>query len=639
MPELHANQIRWEAPEPQKVAFDKPDYMPLADAFNRLSNVADEIGERQRNILDDELKADISLAEKEANQLIDDAASATADYDDLSEKALSKVQEAFYRYDDATRTRFTRENKTYFDELQLAVSDKILKKKTSQLENDVEVNIPQWTTEALNRGKAGLQWMLNEKIAKTLEGLSSPETISKLQFQAKHLYDTASVNNGLNGSEAAVKQTMADLRNPKKYDTLNAYERSVSYASAKNKLESLEKAKKEGDDPNLKLLTEMYATYSMQQDEPSQDALYKKIVGLDPSPIVIGTEIDKDGNPVPKLLYMDSYPASTRLAFATKLTNAYDKYNVAKDVRQNLYENDLRKMTIEYKEAEDNNSSNRARMIVKLNDMRKDVNRYGRVAEGTRKDIDSLIDNEINARVEALNVPDFYADNILWSGEKATNVNPGVELVARIKTGREPSRERSGGEWALGRDVAATARSDGGLLQDVIQTWKGDFDKDMGRDTVGEYTLVKAFVLKMFRDAGRLEGTRLAQTDRTYVESLMMTMDGLVSDGNYNKKMTDEDVKRTDVLYTNFLRGGLTDAEKDIMKEVDKWASTAQASRDSGQLMAYLARPEPGYTREDQDFKMGGAYLQPAKDMLDTIWRGSSTRKSITDAQKRANNE
>ena len=277
-------------------------------------------------------------------------------------------------------------------------------------------------------------------------------------------------------------------------------------------------------------------------------------------------------------------------------------------------------------------------MIVKLNDMRKDVNRYGRVAEGTRKDIDSLIDNEISARVEALNVPNFYTDNILFSGKKQ-NVNPGVELVARIKTGKEPSNTYTGGEWALGTNVAATARSDGGLLQDVIQTWKGDFDKDMGRDTVGEYTLVKAFVLKAFRDAGRLEGTRLAQTDRTYVESLMMAMDGLVSDGNYNKKMTDEDVKKTDVFYTNFLRGGLTDAEKDIMKEVDKWASTAQASRDSGQLMAYLARPEPGYTREDQDFKMGGAYLQPAKDMLDTIWRGSTTRKSITDAQKRANNE
>ena len=40
MPELHKNQIQWQAPEPQKVAFDKPNYEPLADAFNSLGRAA-----------------------------------------------------------------------------------------------------------------------------------------------------------------------------------------------------------------------------------------------------------------------------------------------------------------------------------------------------------------------------------------------------------------------------------------------------------------------------------------------------------------------------------------------------------------------------------------------------------------------
>ena len=636
--ELHSNQIRWEAPEPHKFNFDKPDYTPLANSLNYLSGVSQDIADRLNAMEDDKLEADVKLAEDEANKAIEDADSATADYDQLSEMALSKVQGAFYKYNEAARVRFTRKHNTYFDELQLAISDKLLKKKAQQLENDVEINIPQWTTVALNQGKAGLEWMLNEKIAKTLEGVSSPEKIASLQFKAKHMYDTASVNNGLNGDEAAIKKTMSDLKNPKIYDTLNAYERSVSYSSGKNKLESLEKAKKKEDDPNLKLLSRMYATYSSQQDEASQDKLYKQIVGLDPSPIVIGEEIDENGVPQPKLLYMDSYSMDDRLDFATKLSNAYDKYNGSMKIRQNLYENDLRKMLTEYKEAEANSSSDRAHVIINLNNMRYDVNRYSKVDETTRQDIDALIDNEISARIEALNVPDFYADNILWSGEKATNINPGVELVRRIATGQEPASGKSQADWALGKDVAATARSDGGLLQDVIQTWKGDFDKDMGRDTVSEYALVSTFVLKAFRDAGKLQGTRLAQPDRVYVESLMLTMNGLLESGDYNKRIRDEDVQKVESLYTNFLVSPPTDEEKQIISQIDKWASTAQASRDSYQLWAYLTRPEPGYTREDQDFKMGGAYLQPAKDMLDTIWRGSKTRKEITDAEKRAKN-
>lgn len=639
MPELHKNQIKWEAPEPYKANFDKPDYSPLADALTRLGGVSEDIARRKAQIDDDSLKADLKFAEAEANKLIEDASSATADYDNLSEMALSKVQAAFDKYDEATRIRFTRENGTYMDELQLAVSDKILKKKASQLENDVELNIPQWTTEALNHGEAGLKWMLNEKIAKTLEGLSSPETISKLQFRAKHFYDTASVNNGLNGNEASVRKTMSDLRNPKKYDTLNAYERSVSYTSAKNKLESLEKAKKEGDDPNMKLVSEMYATYAMQQDSASMDALYKKIVGLDPSPIVIGVTKDKDGNPVPQLLYMDSYPASARLALATKLTNAYDKYNGAAEIRQNLYDNDIRKMLIEYKEAEDNSSSDRATAIINLDNMRHDVNRYSRLDEGTRKEIDALIDNEINARVEAFNVPDFYVDNIMWSGRKGHQDSPAAELVSRIRGGQEPGRQTTSAERAFGSNVAVQGRSDGGLLQDMIQTWKGDFDKNMGRDTIAEYALVSAYALKAFRDAGKLEGTRLAQDDRTYVVSLVRTLDELNRSGEYNQRIRDDDVHKVDILYKNFLGSNPSEDEKKLINDIGRWASTAQSSRDSYQLWSYLSRPEPSYTREDQDFKMGGAYLQPAKDMLDTIWRGSKTRKSITDAQKRAKDE
>ena len=92
MPELHKNQIQWAAPEPQKVSLDRPDYTPLAESMNYLSRVSDTISHRQAAIDDENLKNDLKLAEERANQLIEDSASATADYDELSEMALTEIQ-------------------------------------------------------------------------------------------------------------------------------------------------------------------------------------------------------------------------------------------------------------------------------------------------------------------------------------------------------------------------------------------------------------------------------------------------------------------------------------------------------------------------------------------------------------------
>lgn len=633
--QLHANQIQWSAPEPQKVNLEKPDYSPVADALGYLSRVADDISQRKAKMDDDKLKADLNLAEQKANQLIDDSDSATADYAELSERALSEVQAAFNNYDEATRIRFTRENKDYMDSLQLAISDKIQKKRASQLENDVDINIPMWTTEALNRGKAGLQWMLDEKIAKTLTGISSPEVIAQKQFQARHYYDTAVVNNGLNGDESAVKTTINRLRNSKDLTSLNAYERSVLYARGKSILESYEKAKASGDDPQLKLIEEMYAGYAMVQDGNNMEQLYNDIIGQGTGLVVIGTTKDKEGNVIPQYIDLNQYTPSQRLALATKLSNAYDKHNVDFKVRQDLYSNDITKMMIDYRRGKDNKSAVADTALVALAKARQNVTQFAKLDEGTRKEVDALLENERQARIEALNNTRYYKDTMFWSGKKREN--PMRELVNRISEGKQPSREFRMAESALDRSIDQEYKEDGGLLQNIIQLYKNDFYKDMGRDTLSEYTLVSAVVLKAFKDAGKLEGTRLAQSDGIYTDALMFSMDDLRQNGLYNARITDENKSATDVLFASIIPGQMTDDEKKIKQDIERWAAVAQSSRELGSVMSYLSRPEPD--TENANLKLNGAYLQPAQDMLNVITSMGSKNKAIQKARKGDDNE
>ena len=630
MPELHKNQIEWNAPEPRKVSLDALDYSPLADSLGYLSRVADDISQREAKIKDDNLKADLDLAEARANKMIEDAASATADYNELSEKALSEVQAAFYKYDKNTRIRFNTTNKDYFDSLQLAISDKVQKKRASQLENDVALNIPRWTTEALNRGKSGLQWMLDEKIAGTLTGLSSPEKIAELQFKARHYYDDAVVNNGLNGDEATVKATMSRLRNSNDLTSLNAYERSVAYARGKSIIESYEKAKKSGEDPQLKLIEEMYAGYAMIQDGNNMEQLYNDIIGQGSGLVLIGSTIDKDGNVVPQYINLNEYTPSQRLNFATKLSNAYDKHNVDFKVRQDLYSNDITKMMVEYKRTKDNKSGGRDSALAALSRARQNVVQFSKLDEGTRKEVDALLENERQARIEALNSSPYYLDTFLWTGKRREN--PMTELVSRIQAGKEPTRGLTGAETMLSRRVDSANRGDGGLLQNIIQLYKNDFYKDMGRDTVSEYALVSSVVLKAFKDAGKLEGTRLEQSDGVYTDALVSTMDYLRQNGLYNANITDENAEAVRGMFSLFVGNELTEDEKKLVNQIENWAKTSQSARDMGSVLSYITRPEPDTA--SVNMKMNGAYLQPAQDVLDVITKMGSKSKAIEKARK-----
>lgn len=119
MPELHANQIRWEAPEPQKVAFDKPNYMPLADAFNTLGRAAKEFSDYQNKIDDINAKALMDQAADEALVELEKQNPSDNDYSRSLNEFNNKLNATFGSFDGATQTRFGRSYPEYMAEQRL----------------------------------------------------------------------------------------------------------------------------------------------------------------------------------------------------------------------------------------------------------------------------------------------------------------------------------------------------------------------------------------------------------------------------------------------------------------------------------------------------------------------------------------
>jgi hypothetical protein len=119
MPELHANQIRWEAPEPQKVAFDKPNYQPLADAFNTLGRAAKEFSDYQNKIDDINAKALMDQAADEALVELEKQNPSDNDYSRSLNEFNNKLNATFGSFDGATQTRFGRSYPEYMAEQRL----------------------------------------------------------------------------------------------------------------------------------------------------------------------------------------------------------------------------------------------------------------------------------------------------------------------------------------------------------------------------------------------------------------------------------------------------------------------------------------------------------------------------------------
>ena len=152
MPELHKNQIQWQAPEPTKASFDKPDYSPMADALGYISQLSDDLAKREQAYLDNQLAKSLEEANVRAGDNFEKADSLNANYEEVANKAIKDWHDQFNSFDAATKERFLDKNPYAAEEFELSVRAKANKKRTEQIYNRSKLDIAQWSTEIVNAG-------------------------------------------------------------------------------------------------------------------------------------------------------------------------------------------------------------------------------------------------------------------------------------------------------------------------------------------------------------------------------------------------------------------------------------------------------------------------------------------------------
>lgn len=600
MPELHKNQIQWQAPEPVKVAFDKPDYTPLADAFNRLSNVADDLAQRKMKLLDDNLAADLKLAEDEANQIIEDEQSATADYGKLSEMVLSKVQGAFYKYDEATRQRFTQKNKNYFDEIQLAVSEKILQKTAKQIKTDVKVNLPLWASEAVVAGTPEARQAGVHKIQSTLKGLASPAEIEEFVYQYNNMIDKSNLNNLITaGTEESYAKARALINDPKHRPSIDPYEASVFNARIIAGEKDLAKAKAKADDPVSLALIQTYGIHSTTGATGAALELYRKVQS---GGLVPYYTADKNGNPVVEYINTMNLTPAQRLGIITEMK----KYNnLNPEFKRDMadYSSSVDEAMVIYAKAVDTMDSDQDEGLQLLIEYENSP-LFDFLEDGTQKKIAGMINEQMKSRVEA-SLGEAQETGVLGIASKAVG-NPVTELSRMLIQNKwRPAPEGGITSWLMRSPAnhiedkySPYANNITNALIGSANIWKDRFAKDMERNTISEYGLYHKVLLAAYRDAGMLDGTRFAVSNKSIEQAFSRWSFGLKRDMAYNDKISDKNEKRVEDFYQLLVSGAvgekseLNPREKYIINEMSKIVRTGQANRDFSGLRQYMSTPD-----------------------------------------------
>lgn len=181
MPELHKNQIQWQAPEPQKVSFDKPDLTPLANALGNLANTADAVSKTSAAYNDNQLAKNLEAANARAIKAFEEQDSLDANYDEIANNAIKDWRNQFESMDDATKTRFLRRNPNAAENFEILVQSKAFEKRNEQIYNRSKLDIAQWSSEVVNAGI----------------GIKDPKKRAELQNQIKRDKVIAIQNLGL----------------------------------------------------------------------------------------------------------------------------------------------------------------------------------------------------------------------------------------------------------------------------------------------------------------------------------------------------------------------------------------------------------------------------------------------------------
>lgn len=632
MPEFHKNQVAWSAPEAQTVSLAKPDYAYLADALNSLAKDSQNIADTEAKMLDDKLLADLNEQVNLANQDIEDARSATGDFDYLGERSMSRLQSAFSKYDEATRKRFLRSNPHYMDNFQLAVSEKINNKKRAVIENGVKNELPQWASTAAMIGTEQARKDMILKIQDRLGNISDETTLNNMIFAANQMFDKYNVSALLfQGTEESLNKLESLLKNNKELTTLTPEERIDAMKDVRSAREDLEKRKKlTTKDPQAKAIVEAYA--KLWQNGFKDDALriYNEVLNTQNTLITTsanGLEYEINGEVLPLYLALDGLNATDRAAIAKEM-ETYDKMDSGFLFSLNQYGNDVDDLLRKFNEGYQNKTSDQSLALAGLEDAMSTYRFFKELPSDKQKEIERIVRQSGKAKDEIMdnNSMPYRATGVffnngaqrVYSGDIAAEYlleatgRPYSPVPLDMRTQNETTKmaedlfqmsfvnpqkmtqaerdiyDRHSVANKIANSIIYGETRGGDALIDYMQPLRTQFYRDIEDNTNGEFVLLVWGALDLLQRKGALKDTRFDSKPSTYRKMADSMIANLKSKNLLNARTTDEIAKATiDMLRGLTGNGQLTEYEQAVLKTISDGASSAQINRDSDNFVNF----------------------------------------------------
>lgn len=656
MPEFHKNQVRWDAPEAQKVTLAKPDYSYLQGALDNLSRAGDAIADTERQMLDDRLKSDLDEQLTLANQDIEDARSVTADFDSLGEKALSRIQGTLGQYDEATQRRFLNANPHYLDNTQLAIQEKILKRKRDIFETDVENNLPLWTSQAMIAGTKEARQDVIHKIQESLGNISYETTVDNLIFKANQMMDNTNIANLISaGTEESLKAAEAFLRSPETSVTIDAYKRSGWFGQISDAYARLEreKAKSAKEDPTASMLLDSYIQLKRTGNSAAADDLYRLVVNTD-EPIVktspAGWGLDVNGKAIPQYFDLSKLSATQRADLGLEM-NKYKKLDPHEAYKESEYRVAVNDALTNMQIAAENKTSDQASIVSNIEVLMSDPEMFAVLPDGTQDKLVETRDKYLKAGAEALRGHKTFVDTVpfaarsigvpveemgvLISHMKSPEVrvaagasqylqNLSAQELFRGPNGEYVTREQVAG-WLEGQSWRKTPR-----VVDAANDMVVNFFSDTDPNSIGRFGVNLVTVLEAFKNSGKLNNTRLDGSDEHYFDTLSKWMTIMRNTGKINARMQDANDADADLLLSMIVNDDLTADEKAIAADMKRWTKTSQAPRNAGALTTALSTPSAQST-----YKPSGSHPTPNIELY-KIMNSLNKKEGVDKAYKAA---
>lgn len=192
MPQLHANQIQFQAPDPAHINLAKEQNY-LSGEFDRLGKQFDALGDTINKINDVELASTMKQAYSKGLNDLQNYEPEDNNYEPKKQEVLSNIQRLYMNAPEEARVRFARNNPMFMEELNLSADKLILKK-----QQDFET--------------IRIQHLLPQMASNVTEGKSTYETEREnLRNMTANLPNTIAEQLLYNFDDAIIKDKIDDL--------------------------------------------------------------------------------------------------------------------------------------------------------------------------------------------------------------------------------------------------------------------------------------------------------------------------------------------------------------------------------------------------------------------------------------------